>query len=210
MEQRLREIFDLDRIKAFTEAHIDGAEWIEVMPGEKRRILVIDTLFKGGHGAYIPGAVLELFGRAEGFDLEDPYNLEKNEWIYDALEYLENDVNDALNRLIPSKGWYYMGFHEYDGSYCLFYEEEYEEEKPVKMEIVVIEAGPNYLHRLESFEMELPENEEQAMAEAAKLVESYGYTVIPDNEGGCCAYVSDCEGDWVAVTVEPAEEREQD
>jgi hypothetical protein len=185
-------------------------EWVEVAPGEKRKILVIDTLFDGGHGIYIPGMVLELFGLAGEYDLEDPYNWEKNTTMYDALEYLENEVNDTLNKLLPSKGWYYMGFHEYDGSYCLFYEEEYEEEKPVKMEIVVIEAGSDYTRRVESFEMELPANEKQAMAEAAKLVESYGYTVIPNEEGGCNGYAGDCEGEWIAITVEPsAEEREQ-
>ena len=103
MEQRLREIFDLDRIREYAEANIDQAEWIEAAPGEKRKVLVIDTLVSGWHGAYIPGMVLEMFGQAEEFDLEDPYNLEKNEWIYDALEHLENKINDILNDLLPSK-----------------------------------------------------------------------------------------------------------
>ena len=67
--------------------------------------------------------ILELFGQAEGFDLENPYNHDKNETIYDALEYLENEVNQCLNELLPSKGTYYIGYHEADGSYCLFYEE---------------------------------------------------------------------------------------
>lgn len=77
MEQKLRKIFDLDQIKNFTEAHINHAQWIEVMPGEKRRVLVIETLVSGAHGAYIPGMVLEMFGQAEEFDLDDPYNYEK-------------------------------------------------------------------------------------------------------------------------------------
>lgn len=204
MEEKVKEIFNLEWIKNFAEANIDQLEWIEVAPEEKRRILVIDTLFDGGHGIYIPGMVLELFGLAGEYDLEDPYNWEKNTTMYDALEYLENKVNDTLNRLLPSRGYYYMGFHEYDGSYCLFYEEEYKEEKPVKMEIVVIEAGSDYTNRVESFEAELPEDEEQAMAEAVKLVESYGYTVIPNREGGCNAYVSASDGkDYITVTVEP-------
>ena len=123
LKERIEEIFDLKRIQNFVEANIDQIEWIEVIPGEKRRILVIETLVDGGFGAYIPGMVLELFGKAEGYDLEDPYNLEQNETIYDALMFLENEVNDCLNELLPSKGWYYMGYHDADGSYCLFYEE---------------------------------------------------------------------------------------
>jgi len=43
--------------------------------------------------------------------------------------YLEDKINECLNQLLPSKGWYYIGYHEYDGSYCLFYEEYEEEEK---------------------------------------------------------------------------------
>lgn len=123
MEQRLREIFNLDWIQKYTKANIDHTEWIEGNDGEKHRILVIDTLVHGAHGAYIPGMVLELFGQAEGYNLENPYNLEDNEMIYDALAYLEDEVNECLNKLLPSKGTYYIGYHEADGSYCLFYTE---------------------------------------------------------------------------------------
>lgn len=126
MEERVKQIFNLRWIRDFVEKNIESIEWIEE-DGEKRRVLVIDTLFDGRLGAYIPGWVLELFGQAEDYDLEDPYNLEKNETIHDALEYLENEINDCLNRLLPSKGYYYVGYHEADGSYCLFYEE-YEKE----------------------------------------------------------------------------------
>jgi len=125
MEQKVKEIFNLDWIKKNVEENISGTEWIEEY-GEKRRILVIDTLFDGSHGAYIPGMILDLFEQADGYDLEDPYN-EKNETIYDALMFLENEVNQCLNELLPSKGTYYIGYHEADGSYCLFYEE-YEEQ----------------------------------------------------------------------------------
>lgn len=127
MEQKLKEIFNLEWIRNFAEKNIDCTEWIEEECGERRRILVIDTLVSGEHGACIPGMVLELFGQAEGYDLENPYNLEKNETIYDALARLEDEVNDCLNELLPSKGRYYVGYHEYDGSYCLFYEECMEE-----------------------------------------------------------------------------------
>ena len=123
MEQKVREVFNLEWIRDFAEKNIHNTEWIEEEDGERRRILVIDTLFDGAHGAYIPGMVLQLFDQAQEYDLEDPYN-EKNETIYDALEYLENEVNKCLNKLIPSKGWYYVGYHEADGSYCLFYEGE--------------------------------------------------------------------------------------
>jgi len=126
MEEKLKRIFNLKRIQEYVEKNIDQVEWEEEC-GEKRRILVVDTLFNGGLGAYIPGWVLELFGEADGYDLEDPYN-EKNATIYDALACLEDEVNECLNELLPSKGTYYMGYHEYDGSYCLFYEE-YEEEE---------------------------------------------------------------------------------
>jgi hypothetical protein len=126
MKERIKELFDLEWIRRFAADNIDHTEWIEEEFGEKRRILVIETLVSGGHGAYIPGMVLEMFGQAEGYDLEDPYNYELNETIHDALMVLENEVTDCLNEILPSEGYYYVGYHEYDGSYCLFYEE-YEE-----------------------------------------------------------------------------------
>ena len=123
VKEKIEEIFDLERIREYAERNIDLTEWIEEECGEKRKILLIATLVDGGFGAYIPGMVLELFGQAEGYDLEDPYNYEKNETIHDALISLEIEVNECLNQLMPSKGWYYMGYHQADGSYCLFYEE---------------------------------------------------------------------------------------
>ena len=126
MKERIKEIFNLKWIREYVEKNIDQVEWIEE-DGEKQRTLVIDTLFDGRLGAYIPGWVLELFGQVEDYDLEDPYNLEKNEGIYDALTCLEDEVNECLNQLLPAKGTYYMGYNEADGSYCLFYTE-YKEE----------------------------------------------------------------------------------
>lgn len=123
LKEKIEEIFDLNRIREYAEANIDQTEWIEEEYGEKRKILLIATLVEGGYGAYIPGMVLELFGRAEGYDLENPYNFEKNETIYDALMSLETEVSECLNELLPSKGVYYMGYYDADGSYCLFYEE---------------------------------------------------------------------------------------
>ena len=73
-----------------------------------------------------------------------------------------------------------------------------------KIEVVVIEAGLDYMDRLESFEMELPEDKDQAVAEAIKAVEARGYNVIPNDHGGCNEYVSVSGGeDYIAVTVEP-------
>ena len=123
MERRIKEIFNLEWIRNFAEKNIHDTEWIEEGCGEKRRILVIETLVHGGHGVYIPGMVLELFGQAEGYDLKNPYNYEKNESIHEDLMYWENKINDCLNELLPSKGYYYVGYLEHDGSYCLFYEE---------------------------------------------------------------------------------------
>ena len=127
MKQKLKEVLDLEWIKDFAEKNIDYTEWIEEDCGETRKILLIETLVSGSHGAYIPGLVLEMFEQAEGYDLENPYNWEKNESIHEDLMYWENEINDALNELLPSEGRYYVGYHEYDGSYCLFYEEYGEE-----------------------------------------------------------------------------------
>ena len=123
MKQKLSKMFDLEWIQKFAEQNINHTDWTEEDYGETRKVLVMETLVHGGHGAYIPGMVLEMFGQAEGYDLEDPYNYDKNETIHDALMFLENEINDCLNELLPSKGRYYVGYHESDGSYCLFYEE---------------------------------------------------------------------------------------
>jgi len=85
------------------------------------------------------------------------------------------------------------------------YKKQKEELKMRKIEVVIIEAGDNYLDRLESFEMELPEDENQAVAKAIKEVEARGYKVIPNDQGGCIEYVSVSGGeDYIAVTVAPS------
>ena len=127
LKEKIKEIFDLERIRKYAEVNINLTEWVEKDCGETRKILLIATLVEGAYGAYIPGMVLELFGEADEFDLEDPYNFEKNETIYDALMSFETEVNKYLNELLPAKGTYYVGYNEADGSYCLFYTE-YEEE----------------------------------------------------------------------------------
>lgn len=76
-----------------------------------------------------------------------------------------------------------------------------------KIEVVVIEAGRDYIDRLESFQMELPEDKGQAVAEAVEAVEARGYRVLSNDQGGCTEYVSVSGGeDYIAVTVYGAEE----
>ena len=71
-----------------------------------------------------------------------------------------------------------------------------------KIEVVVIEAARDYTDRLESFQMKVPEDTDQAVSEAIKAVEARGYTVIPTNKGGCTEYVSVTDDqDYITVTV---------
>ena len=90
LKGRIEEIFDLNRIQSFVEQNIHDTEWIEVMPGEKRRILVIETLVDGEwclhsrHGS-------ELLGERR-IRLEDPYS--EKEWIHD-VNVFRNEVNSA-------------------------------------------------------------------------------------------------------------------
>jgi hypothetical protein len=75
-----------------------------------------------------------------------------------------------------------------------------------KIEVVVIEAGPDYTDKLESLRLELPEDRARAVAEAIEAVEARGYKVLPDDRGGCNAYCSVSGGeDYIAITVEPEE-----
>ena len=73
-----------------------------------------------------------------------------------------------------------------------------------KAEIVVIEAGVDYMDRLESFELEVSADESRAIEEAVRAVEAKGYTVISNSQGGCNEYCSVSGGeDYIAVTVAP-------
>ena len=51
MKEKIKEIFDLERIREYTEANINLTEWIEEECGEKRKILEVATLFHGANGA---------------------------------------------------------------------------------------------------------------------------------------------------------------
>ena len=73
-----------------------------------------------------------------------------------------------------------------------------------KIKVVVIEAGPDYTERVDSWEMELPDEEDHAVAEAIEAVEAMGYTVLANDRGGCneyCAVFGD--QDYIAITVTP-------
>ncbi len=76
-------------------------------------------------------------------------------------------------------------------------------EKIIK--VVVIEAGPDYVEQVDSWEMGLPEDKDQAVAKAIKAVEAQGYTILPNNRGGCNTYCSvfGDDQDYIAVTVVP-------
>jgi len=75
-----------------------------------------------------------------------------------------------------------------------------------KIEVVVLETGPDYLDKVESFQMEIPGNKNQAVAKAIKTVEDRGYEVLPDDQGGCNTYVTVAnEKEYIAVTVRSAE-----
>lgn len=76
-----------------------------------------------------------------------------------------------------------------------------------KIEVIILEAGPDYLDRIEDFEMEVPGNEDQAIAEAIKVVRDRGYQVLHDNQGGNNAYVTiNNEKEYIAITVVPSVE----
>ena len=106
---------------------------------------------------------------------------------------------------------YYFGDLEDAGEACYTLEEvlelakKYWEEAEIeRIDVVVIEAGLNYMYPLEYFAMVVPKDEDQAVAEAIKAVEARGYRVIPNDRGGCneISRVSYGE-DYITVTVEP-------
>lgn len=80
-----------------------------------------------------------------------------------------------------------------------------------KIEVVVLEAGPDYLDKVESFQIEAPEDRFQAVVKAIEAVEDRGYEVLPDNQGGNNAYVRvDSDKEYIAVTVRSAEGGEEE
>ena len=75
-----------------------------------------------------------------------------------------------------------------------------------KVKVVVIEAGPDYVEQVDSWEMKLPEDKDQALAEAIEAVEAQGYTILPNDQGGCNTYCSvfGDDQDYIAITVVPS------
>ena len=106
---------------------------------------------------------------------------------------------------------YYFGDLEDAGDACHTLEEVlelakkyWEEAEMERIDVVVVEAGLNYTYPVEYFKVGMPKDKEQAVAKAIEAVEARGYTVIPNDAGGCNEYnhVS-CGEDYITVTVEP-------
>lgn len=80
-----------------------------------------------------------------------------------------------------------------------------------KIEVIVLETGPDYLDKVESFQMEVPGNKKQAIAKVVKAVEARGYEVLPDDQGGNNAWIRiGCDEEYIAITVAPSEEEEEE
>lgn len=79
------------------------------------------------------------------------------------------------------------------------------------IEIVVLETGPDYLDKVEGFQMEVPGNKDQAIAKAIEAVKDRGYKVLLDDQGGCNEYVTiGNEKEYIAITVRCAEGGEEE
>ena len=75
-----------------------------------------------------------------------------------------------------------------------------------KIEVIILEADPDYLDKIDYFYMEVPEDRFQAIAKAIEAVENRGYNVLPNNQGGNNEYIRvDCDEEYIAVTVRSAE-----
>ena len=84
-----------------------------------------------------------------------------------------------------------------------------ENQKEVSMmkqiEVVIIEAGTDYMDRIGTFMMDVTSGD--LVGKAIAEVEKKGYKVIPNDQGGCNEYVSVSGGeDYIAVTVAPKAE----
>ena len=80
-----------------------------------------------------------------------------------------------------------------------------------KIEVIVLETGPDYLDKVESFQMEVPGNKDQAIAKAIEVVRDLGYQVLHDDQGGNNAYVTiNNEKEYIAITIVPKVEEEEE
>ena len=76
-----------------------------------------------------------------------------------------------------------------------------------KVRVVVIEAGPDYVEQVDSWEMGLSEDKDQAITKAIEAVEAQGYTILTNDQGGCNTYCSVFnDQDYIAITVVPCRE----
>ena len=80
-----------------------------------------------------------------------------------------------------------------------------------KIEVIILEAGPDYLDEVDNFQIEAPENTSQAVAKAIRTVEDRGYQVLHDDQGGNNAYITvGNEKEYIAITVRGAEGGEEE
>jgi len=77
-------------------------------------------------------------------------------------------------------------------------------EEGTSVRIVIVEAGTDYTERLDAFEAKLAGAEAEQIEQAAALVAERGHRVLTNAEGGCCEYVSTSDGDYIAISVAPA------
>jgi hypothetical protein len=118
---------------------------------------------------------------------------------------INNRAGDNFDDIVNRYEFYNCNYEL--GYYTNFWISEEKETTVKKIEVVIIEAGLNYTNRLESFEMELPEDRARAVAEAIKAVKARGYNVIPNDQGGCNEYSRASYGeDSIAITVAPSAE----
>jgi len=138
--------------------------------------------------AGIPYASECLGGNIEGIRIRDMYIVEHGS----GTGYYFGDLEDA-------------GEACYTLQEVLELTEKYWEETEIeRIDVVIVEAGWNYTYPLECFKMKMPKDKNQAVAEAIEAVEARGYTVIPNDRGGCNEYNRVSYGDdYITVTVEP-------
>jgi hypothetical protein len=76
-----------------------------------------------------------------------------------------------------------------------------------KIQVVILEAGPDYLDKVDYFSIEVPDDKTQAVAEAIRTVKDRGYKVLPDDQGGNNEYIRvDSDKEYIAITIPCAEE----
>jgi predicted regulator of Ras-like GTPase activity (Roadblock/LC7/MglB family) len=73
------------------------------------------------------------------------------------------------------------------------------------MTIVVIETGNNYTEQISTFDIDAKGTEQEQVAQAIAAVTERGHRVMTNTNGGNCEYVTTSDdGDYIAITVYPA------